>query len=52
MPRKARIPVALPSEIVERIDKVIELQKYGFTSRNAFVLEAVKAHLEKFGAYP
>ena len=52
MNRKDWRYVSLPSEIIDKIDKIVNERKYGFKSRNSFVLEAVKAHLEKFGAYP
>lgn len=44
--------VGLPKEIVERIDKVIEIEKWGFRSRNGYVLEAVKTDLKTRGYYP
>ena len=56
MPKTKRrddwITIALPKEIVERIDKVIESRKFGFRSRADFVLEAVKMKLKEFGYYP
>lgn len=44
--------IALPEEIVRRIDKVVESREYGFRSRNDFVLEAVKMRLRELGFYP
>jgi len=51
MPRKW-VTIALPEEIVEKIDEVVKSQKYGFRSRGDFVLEAVKLRLREFGYYP
>jgi Arc/MetJ-type ribon-helix-helix transcriptional regulator len=44
--------VGLPKEIVERIDGVIGSGKWGFRSRNDYVLEAVKTDLRTRGYYP
>jgi Arc/MetJ-type ribon-helix-helix transcriptional regulator len=44
--------VALPKEIVDRIEEVIETRKWGFRSRNDYVLEAVKNDLKTRGYYP
>ncbi len=52
MPREGWVDVALPEEIVERIDRVVAEKKHGIRSRNSFVNEAVKDYLKKFGAYP
>ena len=46
------IYVGLPKEIVDRIDKAIESEKWGFRSRNGYVLEAVKNDLKIRGYYP
>lgn len=46
------IYIGLPKEIVERIDEVIESEKWGFRSRNGYVLEAVKMDLKTRGYYP
>jgi hypothetical protein len=46
------IYIGLPKEIVERIDEVIESEKWGFRSRNGYVLEAVKTDLKTRGYYP
>lgn len=43
--------MALPEEIVERIDRVVESREHGFRSRNEFVLEAVKWRLKELGYY-
>jgi len=43
--------VGLPAEIVKLIDEVIAA-KWGFRSRNEFVLEAVKIRLKELGYYP
>jgi len=50
--REGWITIALPEEIVRRIDKVIESKEYGFRSRNEFVLEAVKWRLKELEYYP
>ena len=56
MPKTRRrqdwVTIALPKEIVDRIDAVIESRKFGFRSRADFVLEAVKMKLKEFGYYP
>jgi len=44
--------VALPKEIVDRIEEVIGTRKWGFRSRNDYVLEAVKNDLKTRGYYP
>lgn len=44
--------VGLPKEIIELVDKVIESRKWGFRSRNDYVLEAVKTDLKTRGYYP
>ena len=57
MPKTTRrrddwVTIALPKEIVDRIDAVVESKKFGFRSRADFVLEAVKMKLREFGYYP
>jgi metal-responsive CopG/Arc/MetJ family transcriptional regulator len=57
MPRKGMgrgnwIYVGIPKEIVDRIDKVIKAEQWGFRSRNDYVLEAVKMDLRTRGYYP
>jgi metal-responsive CopG/Arc/MetJ family transcriptional regulator len=49
--RKGWTSVALPDEIIKRIDDVIESKEHGFKSRNGFVLEAVKFRLKDLGYY-
>jgi metal-responsive CopG/Arc/MetJ family transcriptional regulator len=44
--------VGIPKEIIERIDKVIESEQWGFRSRGDYVLEAVKMDLRTRGYYP
>jgi hypothetical protein len=44
--------VGIPREIVDRIDKIVHSQQWGFTSRNDYVLEAVKMDLRDRGYYP
>jgi metal-responsive CopG/Arc/MetJ family transcriptional regulator len=46
------VSVSIPKEIAVRIDKVIESSKWGFRSRNDYVLEAVKTDLRTRGYYP
>jgi Arc/MetJ-type ribon-helix-helix transcriptional regulator len=46
------VTVALPIEIVAKIDELIKAKKYGFRSRGDFVLEAVKMRLKELGYYP
>jgi len=46
------VTVALPTEIVEKIDELIKAKKHGFRSRGDFVLEAVKMRLKELGYYP
>ena len=43
--------IALPDEIIKRIDKVVASKEHGFRSRNDFVLEAVKWRLKELGYY-
>ncbi|MEM2263467.1 MAG: CopG family transcriptional regulator [Candidatus Bathyarchaeia archaeon] len=50
--RKEWVYVGLPAEIVNLIDQVIAAKKWGFRSRNEFVLEAVKMRLKQLGYYP
>lgn len=50
--RKEWVYVGLPAEIVKLIDEVITAKKWGFRSRNEFVLEAVKMRLKELGYYP
>jgi metal-responsive CopG/Arc/MetJ family transcriptional regulator len=52
MPRDGWVGCELPTEIMLKIDEVVSKKNLGFRSRNAFVLEAVKEHLKKLGAYP
>ncbi|MEM2122928.1 MAG: ribbon-helix-helix domain-containing protein [Candidatus Bathyarchaeia archaeon] len=44
--------IAIPQEIAQLIDKVVESQQYGFRSRTDFILEAVKLRLKELGYYP
>jgi hypothetical protein len=46
------IYVGLPKEIIEKIDEIIESEKWGFRSRNGYVLEAVKTDMRARGYYP
>jgi Arc/MetJ-type ribon-helix-helix transcriptional regulator len=50
--RGSWVYVGLPKEIVDRIDEVIDSGKWGFRSRNGYVLEAVKTDLKTRGYYP
>jgi len=44
--------IGLPKEIVDRIDKVVASEKWGFRSRSDHVIEAVKMDLRSRGYYP
>jgi Arc/MetJ-type ribon-helix-helix transcriptional regulator len=50
--RKGWTTIALPEEIVEIIDRVVEAKKHGFRSRSDFVIEAIKWRLKELGYYP
>ena len=39
--------VALPEEIIERIDTLVKEQKHGYRSRNEFVTDAVRRRLDE-----
>jgi len=58
MPRKSTRPptgwvtIAIPAEIIGRIDLVVESRKYGFRSRADFVIESIKMRLKELGYYP
>ncbi len=52
MVRKGWKNVALPEEIVETIDRVVDSGKHGFRSRSSFVLTAVRNELRNLGFYP
>ena len=46
------IYIGLPKEIVDKINMVVKSKKWGFRSRNDYVLEAVKMDLRSRGCYP
>ena len=45
------MPVAIPQELVEIIDSVVKSGKYGYRSRNEFVVEAIRRRLEELGVF-
>jgi len=49
MPRKGWVNIALPKEIVDIIDEVVKDPKFGYRSRNDFVLDAVRIRLRELG---
>jgi hypothetical protein len=50
-PEKRIVNTGIPREIMAIVDKVIETGKYGYLSRNQFVLESVKMRLRDLGFY-
>ena len=40
--------VALPEELIDKIDKLVGEKKHGYRSRNEFVTDAVRRRLEEF----
>jgi metal-responsive CopG/Arc/MetJ family transcriptional regulator len=42
--------IALPEELVEKIDKIVTEEKHGYRSRNEFVTDAVRRRLEELKA--
>jgi len=51
MALKGWTTIAIPDEIAERIDRVIEAQEHGFRSRADFITEAVKWRLKELDFY-
>jgi len=51
-PRRRYVNAGIPAEIMDLVDQVIDSHRYGFISRNGFILDAVKKQLEKLGFYP
>jgi metal-responsive CopG/Arc/MetJ family transcriptional regulator len=49
MPRKGWVNVAIPEDLAKIIDEVIEVKKYGYRSRQDFVIDAVRRRLEHLG---
>jgi metal-responsive CopG/Arc/MetJ family transcriptional regulator len=39
--------IALPDELVDKIDKIVDEKKHGYRSRNEFVTDAVRRRLEE-----
>ena len=50
--RGSWVSVGIPKEIADRIDQVVASEKWGFRSRNGYVLEAIKTDLKVRGYYP
>jgi metal-responsive CopG/Arc/MetJ family transcriptional regulator len=42
--------IALPEELIQKIDKMVESQHHGYRSRNEFVTDAVRRRLEELKA--
>jgi len=47
MGRRRYTTVSIPTEFMERIDKIIADAKYGYKSRAEFVNEAIRRRLEE-----
>ena len=43
------ITIALSKDLVDKIDKLVESGKYGYTSRADFVSDAVRKLLKEYG---
>ena len=39
--------VALPEELITKVDKIVAEEKHGYRSRNDFVIDAVRRRLEE-----
>jgi len=44
--------VALPEELIEKIDKLVDLHQHGYRSRNEFVTDAIRRRLEELKVLP
>ena len=44
--------IKLPRDLVDRIDNLINSEKYGYTSRGDFVADAVRRRLEELDYFP
>jgi len=42
--------IALPEELVDKVDKMVESKQHGYRSRNEFVTDAVRRRLEELKA--
>jgi len=49
MPRRGWVTVALPEELVRIIDQVVASGKFGYRSRQDFVIDAVRIRLRELG---
>ena len=45
--RKKYTNVAIPTDLVEQVDKVVKKSKLGYTSRAQFVIEAVRRKIKE-----
>lgn len=52
MPPKGWVSVQLPEELAELVDSVVKSRKYGYRSRNDFVIDAVRQQLRRLGVLP
>ena len=46
---KKWVTIALPKDLVDRIDQLIKSGKYGYTSRTEVVSDAVRRLLKEYG---
>ena len=42
--------VSLPWALVDKIDAVVESQKYGYRNRSDFILDSIRKRLRELGA--
>ncbi len=47
--RSRYVYIAIPQELAEKIDEVINSERFGYRSRGEFVVEAVRKRLEELG---
>jgi metal-responsive CopG/Arc/MetJ family transcriptional regulator len=40
--------IKIPNEIVERIEKIVKTNKFGFKSRSEFIKEAIRQELKYY----
>lgn len=46
---KKYITVSLPEPLIEKVDKIIDIKKLGYTSRPEFIKDSIRRHLERLG---
>lgn len=44
--------VNVPNELAERIDQLVNGQKFGYRSRSDFIIDAVRTRLKELGHFP